>query len=62
MDVRIEIRCSTIEKNRIKALAAIYADGNLSLWLVHSAMNAPRKKINGDNIKESARNKKPPRN
>jgi len=39
---RIWIRCTTKEKNRIKALAEIYCEGSISKWVVHSAINGPR--------------------
>jgi hypothetical protein len=42
MVATIQVRCSEQEKNYIKGLAGIYAGGNLSLWLMHGAKNAPR--------------------
>lgn len=40
---RINIRLTKKQKNRIKALAEIYCDGNISAWIAYSAINAPRK-------------------
>lgn len=39
---RIEIRVTEKEKNRIIFLSKQYAGGNLTIWLVHGALNAPR--------------------
>ena len=55
----IHIRVSEFEKNRLQWLSNKYADGNLSLYLIYHAMNAPRKKIDPENLKEySNRHKK----
>lgn len=43
---RLEIRLTEKEKNRIKILAGIYCEGNISQWVVHAAINAPRKILN----------------
>lgn len=40
---RIDIRVSHYEKNRIKMFAKLYADGNLSAWLLHASETAERK-------------------
>ena len=42
---RINIRVSEHDKNRLQWLADKYADGNLTKFLVYSALNAPRRKI-----------------
>lgn len=57
---KIEIRVSEFEKNRIKWLAKKYANGNMSLYMIYHAMNAPRKNINPEYIEEFSkrRNKK----
>lgn len=52
---RIEIRVSPYEKNFIQGLANLYADGNLSLYLVYSAFNSERKILNEDDLPESIR-------
>jgi hypothetical protein len=38
----IQVRLTLKEKNRIKGLSELYAGGNMSLWIVHSALNGPR--------------------
>lgn len=40
---QIQIRTTEFEKNRIKLLADKYAGGNISAWVIHGAMNAPRR-------------------
>lgn len=55
----IHIRVSEFEKNRLQWLADKYANGNLSLYMIYHAMNAPRKEIDPENLKEySSRHKK----
>ena len=49
---KIEIRVSEFEKNRLKWLANKYANGNVSLYLIYHGMNAPRKDINPEHLKE----------
>lgn len=39
----LRLRCTPSVRNRIATLAQIYADGNVSAWLEHSALNAPRR-------------------
>ena len=39
---KIEIRVSSWDKNRIRILANEYAGGNVSLWVAHGALEAPR--------------------
>jgi len=39
---RLEIRLTEKERNRLQMLADIYAGGNLTQWLVHGGLNAPR--------------------
>jgi len=59
---KIEIRVSEFEKNRIRWLAKKYANGNVSLYLIYHAMNAVRKEIDPDHLKEySLRRKKGPK-
>lgn len=41
----IQVRLTEFQKNRIKILADKYAFGNMSAWIVHGAMNAPRKTL-----------------
>jgi len=43
---RIEVRVSSYNKNKIKLFAKMYADGNLSQWIVYACFNAPRKFLN----------------
>lgn len=52
---RIEIRVSPYEKNFIKGLAGIYANGNMSLFLVYAALNTKRKYLKGDELIKSKR-------
>lgn len=40
--VRFEIRFTPSTYNRITMLAGIYANGNLTDWLTHGGLNAPR--------------------
>lgn len=40
---KIQIRLTEFELNRIKILAKKYANGNMSAWIIHGALNAPRK-------------------
>ena len=51
----IKFRVSEFEENQIKRLAETFAEGNVSLWCIHGTLNAPRKKINLDDIKKSSR-------
>lgn len=51
----IEIRVSTLEKNRLKGLAKLYAGGNLSLWLVYAGLNVERKNLKETDLWDSAR-------
>lgn len=44
-DTHIRLRVTEKEKNRIKILAKLYAGGNLTAWMIHGALNAPRKKL-----------------
>jgi hypothetical protein len=41
----IQVRCTEQEKNYIKGIAGIYAGGNVSLWIMHGAKNAPREHL-----------------
>jgi hypothetical protein len=40
---RLECRISEKDKNRIIFLAEQYAGGNITMWITHGALNAPRK-------------------
>ena len=42
-DEWIQIRVNTKEKNRIKGLANLYAQGDLSTWIRWAAINGERK-------------------
>lgn len=44
----LQIRVTEFEKNRIQGLAQIYAGGNTSLWIIHSALNGPRERVTND--------------
>lgn len=44
-DKVIVIRVSKYEKNRIKHLARIYANGDISAWMRHGGMTADRMQI-----------------
>lgn len=44
---QLQIRLTHQEKNRIKALASIYAGGNMSLWMIYGALSAPRVFLKG---------------
>lgn len=63
---RLEIRVSPYEKNFIKGLADLYAQGNVSLFLVYAAFNSERKFLNKDDLNESQRKirkgRTPPKN
>lgn len=52
----ITIRVSPYEKNFIKGLAKLYAQGNMSLFLVYAAFNSERKFLEEDDLFESKRN------
>lgn len=41
----LQIRVTEFELNRLKGLASIYAKGNLSLFVVCAAINAPREYV-----------------
>ncbi len=41
----VQVRLTEFEKNRIKILAKKFAGGNMSQWIVHGAMNAPRRML-----------------
>lgn len=49
--VPIFARVTEKEKNRIQMLADLYAAGNVTAWLVHGALNAPRKQLKIGEIK-----------
>jgi uncharacterized protein (DUF1778 family) len=42
LDESIHFRCSGPEKSKIKALASIYTQGNISEFIVRAALEAPR--------------------
>lgn len=52
---QLNIRLSSYEKNFIKGLAKMYANGNVSLFLVYAAFNSDRKFLNEDDLLESKR-------
>lgn len=52
---QINIRVSPYEMNFIKGLAGLYAEGNVSVFLVYAAFNAERKMITEDDLVESKR-------
>jgi hypothetical protein len=53
----LHVRLSRWEMNRIKGLAGLYAFGNVSLWVIYAALNAPRKHLEVDELHESTRKK-----
>jgi hypothetical protein len=42
-ETAIQIRLTEYEKGKLKLIADKYAGGNMSLWVAHAIMNAPRK-------------------
>lgn len=52
---KIEIRVTEYEKNFIKGLADLYAQGNVSLFMVYAAFNSDRKMLKEDDLAESNR-------
>ena len=52
---RIEIRLTRYEKNFIKGLADLYAQGSISALLLHSVFNVTRKVITKDDFPRSKR-------
>lgn len=48
----IRIRVTEKEKHRIKILADLYAGGNVTAWLIHGALNAPRKKLTLEDVRK----------
>ncbi len=42
-DLWFKMRISRKDFNKAKALAKIYAKGNLSAWAIHGMLEAPRK-------------------
>ena len=55
---RINIRLSPYEKNFIQGLSRLYADGNISLFLVYAAFNCERKVLDETDLVESKRKKR----
>jgi hypothetical protein len=43
--LKIQIRISEYDKNKIKMIADKFADGNVSAWLIYGAINVDRKYI-----------------
>lgn len=39
---KFQLRMTEKEWNRVKILAEYYAGGNVSAWLIHGGLNAPR--------------------
>ena len=60
LDEVITVRVSTYEKNKLRMLADMYAGGNISLWVVRCALDAPRKMLDDDSISSSKRKIKKP--
>ena len=58
----ITIRVSPYEKNFVKGLAKLYAQGNMSLFLIYAAFNSERKFLKEDDLKESKRSTRKGRN
>lgn len=54
----IQIRVSEFEKNRIKGLANLYAEGDVSAWLRWAGMNADRKFIKKRGSKKTPQKRK----
>jgi len=52
---RIILRLSPYEKNFIKGLAKIYADGNVSLFMVYAAFHSDRKMLKENDLRASRR-------
>ena len=52
---RINIRVTEYEFNFIKTLAEMYANGNVSLFMVYSALNANRKMLGDSDLIKSTR-------
>lgn len=41
--VKVQMRLTEFDMNRIRILAQKYAGGSITKWLTHGALNAPRK-------------------
>jgi uncharacterized protein (DUF1778 family) len=52
---RIELRVSPYEKARLQGFADLYARGNLSLFLVYTALNVNRKFLEENDLLSSNR-------
>lgn len=59
---QINIRMTRYEKNFIKGLADLYAQGNVSLFMVYAAFNSDRKMLGEDDLRESKRSIRKGRN
>ena len=55
---KIQIRVSEFTRNRLQVLAKRYAGGNMSAWVEHGIMNAPREYIKVSNQKQPKKNQK----
>jgi len=55
---KIETRVSEFEKNRIQFLADKYANGNVSLFMVYHAINAPRKEIDEKDLADYSKRRR----
>jgi hypothetical protein len=53
----LQIRLTPKEKNQIRMLAKVYADGDVSTWIRWAAINAERKFIKKDSINKVFRSK-----
>lgn len=56
----IKVRVSQQEKAMIKFLADQFAGGNVSLWVVYCALNAPRELLTSKSIEDTKRKRKTP--
>lgn len=52
---KIEIRCSVEEKNTIKMLALLYADGNMSAYIIDRVLYSNRKVLKDGDFELSQR-------
>ncbi len=55
---KFQIRLTEFEKNRLKWLADMYAEGNISLYIIYAALNIDRKKIKPNDLKGYSKRRK----
>ena len=60
LDDKIEIRCSTFQKNTMQGLANMFAKGNLSKFVRHCVLNTNREHIE-NNFESDGLRKGPPK-